>query len=60
MLRRPVEALRALSLPIGPAELCAERLRRFADAGAQRLFLWPLGDELAQLERFREQVAPNV
>ena len=60
MLRRPVEALRTLSLPIGPAELCAERLSRFADAGAQRLFLWPLGDELAQLEHFREQVAPRV
>ena len=58
MLKRPVEALRALSLPIGPAELCAERLSHFASAGAQRIFLWPLGDELAQLELFREHVAP--
>ena len=52
MLKRPVEALRALSLPIGPAELCAERLSDFARSGAQRIFLWPLGDELAQLELF--------
>ena len=60
MLKRPVEALRTLSLPIGPAELCAERLSKFASAGAQRIFVWPLGDELAQLELFREQVAPRV
>jgi alkanesulfonate monooxygenase SsuD/methylene tetrahydromethanopterin reductase-like flavin-dependent oxidoreductase (luciferase family) len=60
MLKRPVEVLRALSLPIGPAELCAERLSLFASAGAQRIFLWPLGDELEQLELFREQVAPCV
>ena len=32
MLKRPVEALRALSLPIGPAELCAERFSLFASA----------------------------
>jgi alkanesulfonate monooxygenase SsuD/methylene tetrahydromethanopterin reductase-like flavin-dependent oxidoreductase (luciferase family) len=60
MLKRPVEALRALALPIGPAQLCAERLSRFAGAGAQRIFLWPLGDELAQLQLFHEHVAPFV
>jgi alkanesulfonate monooxygenase SsuD/methylene tetrahydromethanopterin reductase-like flavin-dependent oxidoreductase (luciferase family) len=58
MVNRPVEELRSLSLPIGPAELCAERLEAFADAGVQRVFLWPLGDELRQLELFRERVAP--
>ncbi len=57
-LNRPVEALRSLSLPIGPAEMCAERLTAFANAGAQRLFLWPLRDEVKQLELFRERVAP--
>ena len=60
MLKRPVEALRALSLPIGPAELCAERLSLFARSGAQRIFLWPLSDEIEQLELFREHVAPRV
>ncbi len=60
MLRRPVEALRELSLPIGSAELCAERLSDFARAGASRIFVWPLGDELAQLELFAERVAPSV
>src|SRR6476646_1488843 len=37
LLGRPVEELRTLPLPIGPAEVCAERLSAFADAGAQRL-----------------------
>jgi alkanesulfonate monooxygenase SsuD/methylene tetrahydromethanopterin reductase-like flavin-dependent oxidoreductase (luciferase family) len=58
MLSRPMEALRSLSLPIGPPEVCAERLAAFADAGAQNIFLWPLRDEVRQLELFQERVAP--
>jgi alkanesulfonate monooxygenase SsuD/methylene tetrahydromethanopterin reductase-like flavin-dependent oxidoreductase (luciferase family) len=60
MLNRPLEQLQQLSLPIGPAEVCAERLAAFADAGLQRAFVWPLGDELRQLELFSERVAPLV
>jgi alkanesulfonate monooxygenase SsuD/methylene tetrahydromethanopterin reductase-like flavin-dependent oxidoreductase (luciferase family) len=60
MLNRPAETLRSLSLPIGPAELCAERLVAYGRAGAQRVFVWPLRDELAQLELFGERVAPLV
>ena len=59
MLRRPVEALRSV-LPVGSAEDCAIRLHAYARAGAQRVFLWPLADERAQLEAFRERVAPLV
>jgi alkanesulfonate monooxygenase SsuD/methylene tetrahydromethanopterin reductase-like flavin-dependent oxidoreductase (luciferase family) len=57
MLNRPVEQLRTL-LPIGSAEECAEKLLAYARAGAQRVFLWPLADEHAQLEVFRERVVP--
>jgi alkanesulfonate monooxygenase SsuD/methylene tetrahydromethanopterin reductase-like flavin-dependent oxidoreductase (luciferase family) len=57
MLNRPVEQLRAI-LPIGPAEECAGKLLAYARAGAQRVFLWPLADERAQLEVFRERVVP--
>lgn len=60
MLGRPVGALRALSLPIGPAETCAERLAAFASAGVPRVFLWPLRDEVTQLELSVERVAPLV
>lgn len=56
MLHRPAEALRSAPLLIGPAEVCAERLAAFVEAGARRIFVWPLGDEEAQLELFRERV----
>jgi alkanesulfonate monooxygenase SsuD/methylene tetrahydromethanopterin reductase-like flavin-dependent oxidoreductase (luciferase family) len=57
MLNRPLEQLRSL-LPIGLAEDCAAKLLAYRRAGAQRVFLWPLADERAQLELFRERVAP--
>ena len=60
MLRRPVEALRELALPIGSPEECAKALARYAEAGAERAFVWPLADELHQLELFQERVAPLV
>jgi alkanesulfonate monooxygenase SsuD/methylene tetrahydromethanopterin reductase-like flavin-dependent oxidoreductase (luciferase family) len=60
MLNRSDAALRSLPLPIGPAEVCAERLAAFVAAGARRIFVWPLGDEVTQLELFRERVAPLV
>ena len=60
MLGRPVDALRELALPIGSAEQCAERIGAYRDAGAERIFVWPLGDELDQLERFAQDVVPRV
>jgi alkanesulfonate monooxygenase SsuD/methylene tetrahydromethanopterin reductase-like flavin-dependent oxidoreductase (luciferase family) len=60
MLRRPIEELRDLALPIGSAEDCAERISAYRDAGAERIFVWPLADYLAQLERFRNDVVPLV
>jgi alkanesulfonate monooxygenase SsuD/methylene tetrahydromethanopterin reductase-like flavin-dependent oxidoreductase (luciferase family) len=60
MLHRPAEVLRSLPLLIGPAEVCAERLTAFVTAGARRIFVWPLRDEVAQLELFRERVASLV
>ena len=57
MLNRPVDELRA-RLPIGSAAECAAKLRAYARAGAQRVFLWPLADERAQLHVFRDRVLP--
>ena len=59
MLNRPAEELGAI-LPIGSAEHCAETLLAYARAGAQRVFLWPLADERAQLEVFSERVVPLI
>jgi alkanesulfonate monooxygenase SsuD/methylene tetrahydromethanopterin reductase-like flavin-dependent oxidoreductase (luciferase family) len=56
MLHRPAEALRSAPLLIGPAEVCAERLTAWMEAGARRIFVWPLANEVRQLELFRERV----
>jgi alkanesulfonate monooxygenase SsuD/methylene tetrahydromethanopterin reductase-like flavin-dependent oxidoreductase (luciferase family) len=58
MLNRPAADLRTRGLPIGSAEQCAQRLNAYIHAGAQRIFLWPLGDEVEQLTAFRTQVVP--
>jgi probable F420-dependent oxidoreductase len=60
MLHRPAEELRSAPLLIGSAEVCAERLAAYVDAGARRIFVWPLGDEVRQLELFRERVASAI
>jgi alkanesulfonate monooxygenase SsuD/methylene tetrahydromethanopterin reductase-like flavin-dependent oxidoreductase (luciferase family) len=58
-VHRPEEVLRE-RLPIGPPELFVEKLTAFAKAGVQRVFIWPVADELHQLERFSNEVRPFV
>jgi len=45
---------------IGDADQCAELLGRFEDAGVDTAFIWPLGDPVAQLQRFGADVAPRL
>ena len=56
-VHRPVEELRG-RLPFGSAEAVAEVLDAFRAAGVQRVFLWPVSDELEQLKRFAGEVIP--
>ncbi len=58
-VHRPEDILRQ-RLPIGPPEVFAEKLTAFAKAGVQRVFIWPVADELHQLERFWNDVRPLV
>ena len=58
-VHRPEDVLRQ-RLPIGPPELFAAKLNAFANAGVQRVFIWPVGDEVRQLERFWNDVRPLV
>jgi alkanesulfonate monooxygenase SsuD/methylene tetrahydromethanopterin reductase-like flavin-dependent oxidoreductase (luciferase family) len=58
-IHRPEELLRQ-RLPVGPAELFAEKLSAFAGAGVQRVFVWPIADEANQLERFWDTVRPAI
>ena len=58
-VHRPEDLLRD-RLPIGPPEMFAEKLSAFAQAGVQRVFIWPVADEIHQLERFWNDVRPLV
>jgi alkanesulfonate monooxygenase SsuD/methylene tetrahydromethanopterin reductase-like flavin-dependent oxidoreductase (luciferase family) len=58
-LRRDPEQLRERLL-VGPAGACADKLERYAAAGAERVLLWPVWDEVRQLERFHEGVMSRL
>lgn len=58
-IHRPEAVLRD-RLPIGSAEAFAGKLNAFGEAGVQRVYIWPVADEVDQLERFCEQVRPRL
>jgi alkanesulfonate monooxygenase SsuD/methylene tetrahydromethanopterin reductase-like flavin-dependent oxidoreductase (luciferase family) len=57
VIHRPEEVLRE-RLPIGSAEAFAQKLDAFARAGVQRVYVWPVADEVRQLELVAEKVRP--
>jgi alkanesulfonate monooxygenase SsuD/methylene tetrahydromethanopterin reductase-like flavin-dependent oxidoreductase (luciferase family) len=59
ILRRDPDELRK-QVCVGPPEHCAELLSRYAEAGCERVYLWPLGDESRQLEIVAGTVAPHL
>jgi len=59
VVKRPEAVLRE-RLPIGPAEKFVELLDAFGRAGVQRVFVWPVLDEVRQLERFATEVMPRL
>ena len=58
MLNRPVEALEGMLL-VGPETRIADKVAEYQAAGVEELVLWPIVDEVAQLERFAERIAPR-
>ena len=56
VIRRDPDELRG-RVCVGPPGHCAELLARYAEAGCERVFLWPLGDEPRQLERIAAAAA---
>jgi len=58
-LNRPIAELRE-RLPIGSAKDCAEKLAAYQKVGVQRVYLWPLADELEQIKIFMRQVVPLI
>jgi len=59
LLNRDPNELRG-QVCVGTVDHCAELLSRYAEAGCQRVYLWPLGDERRQLEMIANEVAPKL
>jgi alkanesulfonate monooxygenase SsuD/methylene tetrahydromethanopterin reductase-like flavin-dependent oxidoreductase (luciferase family) len=59
MLRRPIDDLVG-KLPIGSPAACLDLLSRYRDAGMQRVLLWPMRNEIEQLERVAAEIIPNL
>lgn len=59
LLNRDQETLRE-QVCVGSPEHCAALLSRYADAGCQRVYLWPLGDERRQIELVASEVVPRI
>jgi len=59
LLNRDPDELRP-QVCVGSVEHCAELVSRYAEAGCQRVYLWPLGDERRQLEMLADEVAPKL
>jgi alkanesulfonate monooxygenase SsuD/methylene tetrahydromethanopterin reductase-like flavin-dependent oxidoreductase (luciferase family) len=59
LLNRPVDQLRERLL-VGSPEICAEKLEAYKAAGVQRVFIWPIKDEIEQLKIFKQKVEPLV
>ena len=59
LLGRDPDQLRG-QLCVGPAEHCADVLSRYAEAGCQRVYLWPLRDERRQIELVAREIMPAL
>jgi alkanesulfonate monooxygenase SsuD/methylene tetrahydromethanopterin reductase-like flavin-dependent oxidoreductase (luciferase family) len=59
MVGREAELL-AQRVCVGSPGECAAKLRAYAAEGCRRVYLWPLGDDVSQLELFAERVRPAL
>jgi alkanesulfonate monooxygenase SsuD/methylene tetrahydromethanopterin reductase-like flavin-dependent oxidoreductase (luciferase family) len=59
LLNRPIDQLRERLL-VGSPEVCAEKLTAYKAVGVQRVFIWPIKDEIEQLRIFKHKVTPLV
>ena len=56
-LRREPDELRG-QVCVGSADHCTELLSRYRDAGCERVYFWPLGDEPRQIELIAAAARP--
>jgi alkanesulfonate monooxygenase SsuD/methylene tetrahydromethanopterin reductase-like flavin-dependent oxidoreductase (luciferase family) len=56
-LQREPDELRG-QVCVGSADHCTELLSRYRDAGCERVYFWPLGDEPRQIELIAAAARP--
>jgi alkanesulfonate monooxygenase SsuD/methylene tetrahydromethanopterin reductase-like flavin-dependent oxidoreductase (luciferase family) len=59
VVRRPVEDLVG-RLPVGSTAACLDLFGRYRDVGLQRVLVWPMRDEVEQLERVAAEIIPHL
>ncbi len=59
MVRRPLDEVQG-RLPVGSPAACVDLLGRYQAAGLQRVLLWPVRDEVQQLERVAAEIIPQL
>jgi alkanesulfonate monooxygenase SsuD/methylene tetrahydromethanopterin reductase-like flavin-dependent oxidoreductase (luciferase family) len=59
LLRREAGELRD-QLCVGPPSRIIELLCRYEEAGCERVYIWPLGEERLQIQRLAEEVMPGL
>jgi probable F420-dependent oxidoreductase len=57
MLRRPIDEIEG-HLPVGSPAACLDLFGGYRDAGLQRVSVWPMKDEVHQLERIAAEIIP--
>jgi alkanesulfonate monooxygenase SsuD/methylene tetrahydromethanopterin reductase-like flavin-dependent oxidoreductase (luciferase family) len=55
MLRRPLDEIEG-RLPVGSPAACLDLFGRYRDAGLGRILVWPMRDEVEQLQRVSEEI----
>jgi hypothetical protein len=58
-LNRPSEQLEE-RLFIGSVSQITQKLVAYRDAGLQMVYIWPVIDEIRQLERFANEIMPQL
>jgi hypothetical protein len=59
MTHRPIEDLVG-RLPIGSPGACLDLMGRYRDAGLQRVLVWPMRDEVEQMERVATEIIARL
>jgi hypothetical protein len=56
----PAKDLKEHLLLFGSADKCLHKARSLVELGVQRIYFWPVGDYLQQIDIFRRKIANSL